>query len=224
MTKHLLRDLDRLKRDILEIGSLVENAIHDATGALLERRAAAARAVIDGDDEIDRREVALEEECLKTLALHQPVAADLRFIVTMLKVNNDLERMGDLAANIAGRALYLSDHPPLPGPRDVPEMVRRVRAMVSTSLTALVERDTSRAREVLAADDAVDSLHRQMFDELRVTMEADPSHIERATHLLSATRNLERIADQATNIAEDVLFLVDGEIIRHRPPGGNRPR
>ena len=216
MTKHLVRDLEVLKKEILGIGALVEDAIHMATSALLDRRPEFAEAVIHGDVEIDTREVAIEEECLKILALHQPVAFDLRFIITVLKVNNDLERMGDLAVNIAERAGYLSQHPPLDRPRGFNRMVEQVRAMVDKSLNALVEQDTDLAHEVLRADDEVDATHREMFSHMQAAMTADPANIVRATHLLSASRNLERIADQATNIAEDVLFMVDGEIIRHR--------
>lgn len=216
MAMHLLRDLEKLKKELLGVGALVENAIHLATTALLDRRPELAHQVIDGDREIDLREVAIEEDCLKILALHQPVAFDLRYIITVLKVNNDLERMGDLAVNIAERAIYLGSHEPMPRPFGFDEMVEKVRQMVGMSLEALIERDVELADQVLRADDEVDEMHRQMFDKMQKLMVSDPSRIERATHLLSASRNLERIADQATNIAEDVLFMVRGDIIRHR--------
>lgn len=218
MTKHLLRDLEHLKKEILGVGGLVETAIHNATTALLERRDDLARAVIRGDEHIDKREVAIEEECLKVLALHQPVAADLRFIIAVLKVNNDLERMGDLAANIAERALYLTSHEPLPRPAAFDQMVKGVRNMVRTALDSLVEQDPVRAARVLEADDDVDDAHRQMFTEMLQKMRSDPANIDRATQVLSVSRNLERIADQSTNIAEDVLFMVKGEISRHKGP------
>jgi phosphate transport system protein len=218
MTKHLLRDLEQLKKALLSVGAVVEGAIHAATTALLDRRTSLAEEVIKGDAEIDRREVAIEEDCLKILALHQPVALDLRFLITVLKVNNDLERMGDLAVNIAERALFLARHPPLPRPEGFDRMVDCARRMVDDCLRALVEQDTAVARRVLAADDEVDAIHRRMFDAMRDLMLRDPKNIERGINILSASRNLERIADQATNIAEDVLFLVEGEIIRHRPP------
>lgn len=215
MTKHLLRDLDDLKRNLLQVGGLVEEAIHKATTALLERRVDLAHAVIDGDRDVDEREVAIEEECLKVLALHQPVAGDLRFIVSCLKVNNDLERMGDLAANIAKRSLMLAAEPPSPMPIGFRAMVEKVELMVRTSLEALVAVDVEKARAVLTSDDEVDEIHRQTFAEMRELMIAKPDHILRATAVISVSGSLERIADQATNIAEDVIFMVDGEIVRH---------
>jgi len=216
MTKHLLRDLEHLKKQILLVGSMVEGAILKATTALLERRPELAADVLEGDDAIDTREVMVEEECLKILALHQPVAIDLRYIITALKVNNDLERMGDLARNIAGRAADLLRQPPIRLPAEFPAMVDTVRRMVRDSLDALVNSDVELARRVLAADDVVDQVHRQMFRDMQAAARKDPDCIEAAINVLSASRNLERIADQCTNIAEDVIFLVEGEIVRHR--------
>lgn len=216
MTQHLLRDLEHLKKEILGVGAMVEDAIDRATSALLDRRVELAHDVIRGDQQIDRREVAIEEDCLKILALHQPVAFDLRYIIAVLKVNNDLERMGDLAVNIAERAIYLGSRDPLPRPSGFDVLVDKVREMVKTSLNSLVEQDTSLAEEVLVADDEVDAIHKKMFDDLQEVMLSDPGHLKRAMHVLSASRNLERIADQATNIAEDILFLVNGDIIRHQ--------
>jgi phosphate transport system protein len=216
MTKHLLRDLEHLKKQILLVGSMVEGAILKATTALLERRPELAAEVLHGDDAIDAREVMVEEECLKILALHQPVAVDLRYIVTILKVNNDLERMGDLAGNIAGRASDLFKHDPIRFPPEFATMVSTVRAMVHDVLDALIRSDVTLARRVLAADDVVDQIHRQMFRDMQLMAQKAPATIEAAINVLSASRNLERIADQCTNIAEDVIFLVEGEIIRHR--------
>jgi phosphate transport system protein len=216
MTKHLLRDLENLKKQVLLLGSLVEGAILKATTALLERRPELAIEVLHGDDAIDAREVAIEEECLKILALHQPVAADLRYIVTVLKVNNDLERMGDLAGNVAGRAADLLKLDPIRFPPEFTSMVETVRRMVHDSLDALIGSNVALARKVLAADDIVDQVHRQMFREVQDTARNNPAQIEAAISLLSTSRNLERIADQCTNIAEDVVFLVEGEIVRHR--------
>ena len=220
MTRHLLRDLENLKKEILGVGALVENAIHRATSALLDRRPELAKDVLRGDEEIDQREVAIEEDCLKILALHQPVAADLRYIIAVLKVNNDLERMGDLAVNIAERAAYLGQHPPLAYPSGFDRLVEMVRKMVANSLTALVEQDTDTARQVLQDDDVVDEIHRDMFERIQSLMLENSDNVERAMHFLSASRNLERIADQATNVAEDVIFMVEGDIIRHMAPEG----
>ncbi|MFQ5766388.1 MAG: phosphate signaling complex protein PhoU [Acidobacteriota bacterium] len=215
MSKHLHRDLDRLKRDILTMGAMVEEAINKSIRALTSREVGLAEEVLEGDGEIDRKEVDIEEDCLKILALHQPVAVDLRFIVTVMKVNNDLERMGDLATNIAERAVYLASHPPMAVPLDFGLMAERVRSMVRDSLDALVRQDQELARKVLQADDEVDAINRSMFTLLQRAIKEDVSTVKRAIHTLSASRYLERIADHATNIAEDVVFMVDGEIIRH---------
>lgn len=216
MAKHLRRDLSHVEREILRVGALVEDAIRKATIALVDRRVDLAEEVIRSDHLVDEKEVEVEEECLKILALHQPVAIDLRFVVAILKVNNDLERMGDLAVNVAERALYLANHDPLGVPLDFARMVSLVRGMVSDSLDTLVRQDPRRAREVCSRDDEVDELNKQMFVRLEQLMVEDPSTIKRAVHTLSASRHLERIADLATNVAEDVVFMVDGEVIRHR--------
>lgn len=213
---HLRRDLERLQREILQLGSRVEDAIRRATLALVDRRVDLADEVIAGDAEIDATEVEVEEDCLKILALHQPVAGDLRFLVAVLKVNNDLERMGDLAVNVAERARYLASHDPLQVPLDFARMVEMVREMVSSSLDALVRQDPLAARKVCEMDDEVDRLNREMFHLLQQVMQDDSGAVKRAVHALSASRHLERVADLATNIAEDVVFMVEGEVIRHR--------
>ena len=214
--KHLQRDLERLKKDILTMGSMVEEATNKAITALLDRRPELAYEVRNGDGLIDEKELEIEEDALKTLALHQPVASDLRFVITVLKVNNDLERMGDLALNIAERAAYLCKHDPVPLPDGFGRMGEMVRRMVKQSLDSLVALDTDLARTVLEEDDIVDDCHRDVFGQLQEMMYADRETIERAIHTISASRNLERIADLATNIAEDVVFLVEGDVIRHQ--------
>ena len=216
MAQHLQRDVETLKKALMDISVMVEDAINKAILALVDRRTELARDVMHVDNEIDQKEVMIEEECLKILALHQPVAADLRFIIVVLKVSNDLERMGDLAVNITERAAYLSTHPPLQVELDFPLMAEKVRMMVRESLTSLINRDTELAREVLAKDDDIDYLNRDMFVSLQDLMRSDTNTVERAVHSLSASRHLERIADLATNIAEDVVFMVEGELIRHR--------
>jgi len=220
MSKHLQRDLERLKKQLLEEESLVEEAVNKAIAALTERRPALCDEVIAADDVIDQREVAIEEECLKILALHQPVAADLRFVITAMKVNNDLERMGDQAVNIAERAAYLAEHEPLGIPLDFNRMADAVRQMVRSSLDAHVNQDTALAHTVGRMDDEVDEVHREMFRVLQDRMRDDVGVIERAVAYLSASRDLERIGDLATNIAEDVVFMVEGEVIRHRGAPG----
>jgi phosphate transport system protein len=215
MSKHLQHDLDQLKRDILTMGSMVEEATNKAMAALIQRRPELADEVIAGDDLIDHKELEVEDKCLKILALHQPVAGDLRFIVGCIKVNNDLERMGDLAHNIAERAAFLSRNEPLEVTIDFTRMVERVRSMVSDSLDALVNSDTALAREVCRRDDEVDHYNKQMFRRLENMMKERPETIERASQTMSVSRHLERIGDHATNIAEDIVYMVEGEIIRH---------
>ena len=216
--KHLLRDLDNLKREMLGVGGMVEEALAKSARALTHRDAALAREVIEGDSRIDSKEVQIEEECLKILALHHPVATDLRLIITVLKVNNDLERMGDLAVNIAERATYLAQDSTglVPIPNEMDTMVVEVRAMVRDSLDAVVEANKTLAQEVRQRDDIVDDLNRTMFVDLRELMHNQHEAVDSATDILSASRNLERIADLATNIAEDVIFMVEGEVVRHR--------
>ncbi len=216
MSKHLFRDLDNLKKQVLAVGGVVENAVNKAVTALTERRIALAGEIMRGDDKIDGMEVELEENCLKVLALHQPVATDLRFLIVVMKVNNDLERMGDLAVNIAERASYLASHEPIGVALDFSQMGNKVYKMVHDSLDALVNFDARLARQVWCSDDEVDVMNRKMFIQLQNLMKDDPRTIKRAIHALSASRHLERIADLATNIAEDIIFMVEGEVIRHR--------
>ncbi len=216
MSLHFQRDLEKLKKEILFIGGLVEEAIHDSIRALKNRDAVLAQAVIDKEHIIDEKEVQIEEECLKILALHQPVAFDLRLVVVILKVNNDLERMGDFASNIAQRGLFLSEHDPLPDLMEfIDELPNLVQTMVRDTLDALVKMNTEIAQTVILADDEVDHINRQMHQKVYETIKKDSSTTERAINLLSTSRYLERIADLSTNIAEDVIFMVDGNVIRH---------
>ena len=216
MTKHLQRDIENLKRELLTIAVMVESALNKALLALVDRRKELAREVILEDNAINGKEVQIEEECLKVLALHQPVAGDLRFVIAVLKVNNDLERMGDLACNIAERAAYLLSCNQLTVTQDFPRMADNVRAMVRMSLDSLTNLDAELALKVLEMDDKIDAALKKMFDVLQTLMLNDPNTIIRAIHLLSASRNLERIADLTTNIAEDVIYIVNGELVRHR--------
>jgi phosphate transport system protein len=217
MSKHLERDLDDLHRDILGLAGAVEEAICKAIRALQERDAALARQVIAGDDAIDEQDNRIEEECLKMLALHQPVAVDLRRITAVLKINTDLERMADLAVDIAERALRLTELPPIPIPERLQRMTDLTTSMVRQSLEAFINLDTHQARTVCRNDDEVDQYNAKIIQELIRSMRSSPDMIEPALSLFSATRHLERIADHATNIAEDVIYLVEGEIVRHHP-------
>tara|TARA_B100000497_G_scaffold49191_1_gene56729 strand:- start:551 stop:1210 length:660 start_codon:yes stop_codon:yes gene_type:complete len=217
MSLHLQRDLDELKRDILHLGSLVETALGNASFVLRDRRVELAQAVYADESAINEKEVQIEENCLKILALHQPVAIDLRFIVVVLKVNNDLERIGDLAENLTARAVYLAEREPMPEPMaTINAMFVTIRSMLKDSLDSLVKLDVDLARKVIEQDDGVDQINRQMYDDFRQMMARDASMIEQATSWLSCSRYLERIADLATNISEDVVFMVEGEVVRHQ--------
>ncbi len=217
MSKHMERDLEGLQRSILRMAGSVEAAIYQATKALQDRDPTLARQVIDGDGEIDRLENEVQDECLKILALHQPVAVDLRRVSSVLLISTDLERMGDLAVGIAERALSLA-HPPHPTvPTRLPQMTMRVTEMVRRSLDAFVNLDPTAARAVIRLDDAVDEDNEAIIAGLIAEMRAAPDRVESGMSLFSAVRHLERIADHATNIAEDVIYLADGEVVRHHP-------
>lgn len=215
MRAHLERDLELLKKDILTMGSMVESAINKSIDALINRDADLAGEVIAGDNEIDLKELEVEEDCLKILALHQPVAGDLRYIVSILKVNNDLERMGDLAGHIANRASVLAKQEPIGMPGKLEKLVTMVQGMVRDSLNALVRQDADLALKIIETDDDIDELHMEIYHELRDRMRQEKGIIDRAFYTISVCRHLERIADYATNISEDVYFTVTGEIIRH---------
>jgi phosphate transport system protein len=216
MSVHLNRDLERLHQHVMSVGGLVETATGKAVRSLVERRPSLAEEVLAGDRLIDQREVEVEEECLKMLALHHPVAGDLRFLVAVLKLNNDLERMGDLAGNLAERAIYVATHDPLPVALDFEAMGNAVLEMQRKSLDAVIQRNPDLAREVMQLDDHVDQMNRNMYDALHPVLQEMPDAAVRAVHLLSCSRYLERIADHAENIAEDVIFMVDGNVIRHQ--------
>jgi len=216
MPKHLQREIENLKKMVLSLGARVESSVRDAIRSLVERDGELARRVIEEDFEIDHAEVLVEEECLKILALHQPVAIDLRFIVAVLKINNDLERVGDLAVNIAERSVFLSNQPPVDIDFDFAGMANQARRMLKRSLDALVNLSVDDAHQVCADDDDIDAMNRQMYLRVREAIRDNPDRIESLIHLLSASRHLERIADHATNIAEDVIYMIEGEIVRHK--------
>ncbi len=212
---HFLRELDRLTTDLLELAAMAEASVRDALRALDERRPDLARRVIDGDAAIDREEVRIEEECIRILVLAMPAAGDLRRVIAVLKIDNDLERIADLAVNIAEAALAGGlDDVPLPG--TIRAMAERALQMVRDGINAFVGSDGALARTVLARDDEVDRLEGTIRDEAKALIRADPGRADAAFHLLSVARQLERIADHATNIAEDVVYLREGAIIRHR--------
>jgi len=216
MSLHLQRDVEKLKKEILKLGTMVETAINNSILALNNREMAYVDEVLKNEEFINEMEVKIEEDCLKILALHQPVAGDLRFIVVALKVNNDLERMGDFAKNIAKRAKELMQVEPLATlPAFVNELPDLVRTMVRNSLDALVKLDVELAQEVIDMDDKVDEINRAMYEEVTRVARENPDRTKVAISLLSTSRYMERIGDLSTNIAEDVIFMVDGRVVRH---------
>jgi phosphate transport system protein len=215
MPKHLQRQIDQLKQKILFVGSMVESAIANAVTALVERDENLAGKVLQEDAEIDRMEVDVEEDCLKILALYQPVAVDLRFVVAVLKINNDLERMGDLAKNIAKRVLYLARVDRVDVPVDFRAMAVRAQDMVKRSLDALVTADSSLAHQVRQDDDELDGMRRMIHEKIRAAVRQRPEQTETLLKLYSVAKHLERLGDMATNVAEDVIYMVEGDIVRH---------
>ncbi len=222
MAKHLQRDLDNLQQDILALAGLVEGSIHKAIRALRERDVKAAREVIAVDPQIDNEENHIEDECLKILALHQPVAVDLRRIASAMMINIDLERMGDLAEEIAERAVHLAGLPRLPiDDANLQKMTDLTTMMVRQSLDSFVNLNTEQAQVVMRMDDEVDRLNVDIIKAVVSIMKRSPDMIDAGLSMFSAVRHLERIADHATNIAEDVIYLVEGEIVRHRATNNN---
>ena len=197
------------------MAALVEEAISGSVQSLVKRDTSLAQKTLDGEDRINRMENEIEDMCLKLLALRQPMAVDLRFITSAMKITTDLERMGDQAVNIAERAVSLNQEPQLKPYIDIPRMAEIVQSMVRDVLDSFVKRDSKLARSVCARDDLVDGLNQQVFRELLTFMISEPTTIQRAVHLMIVCRCLERIADHATNIAEDVIFVVDARVIKH---------
>ena len=213
--RHFVEDLELLKTKLLEMGALVESAIQRSISAVTQKDRSAAEQVFMSEARINAIEIEIDDFAISLLALQQPMAADLRLIVAALKINTDLERMRDLSVNIAQRALSLMEGPVIKPMIDIPHIAGLVQSMVRKALDAFVHRDADLARSVLSSDDAVDNMRTACYHELVSFMEQDPQHIQQALALLSITRNLERIADHSTNIAEDVLFLVKGIDVRH---------
>ena len=215
MDRHIDIELGRLKEELVHMAGLAEAAIGLAVKALVSRDAEMARQVITSDDAINTLEIELDERCLGAMARYQPEATDLRLLAMVLKINSDLERMGDQAVNIAERTLELLKEPLLKPLLDLPRMAELVQRMVKASLDAFVQQDAAQARAVCRQDDEVDRYDDQLFRELLTYMMADPRAITRAVHLILVSRHLERIADHATNVAEDVIYLVEGKTIKH---------
>ena len=213
---HLIRhELDKLEKQLLTLTAVVEESVQQAIKALAGQDRDLARKIINNDEKINRLEVDLEEECLKVLALHQPVANDLRMIVAVLKINNDLERIADQAVNICERALAVSESPHLVCPLELDVMGQKVIDMLEKSLDSLVNTDPQLARTVLELDEEVDTIHSQNYQAFKDYVRGNPESVDSVLNYLTVSRHLERVADLATNIAEDVIYLNEGQIVRH---------
>jgi len=216
MKRHLQVELENMKKRILLIAGMAEESVQKAVKALRSRDVNLAEEIIAGDQAINEMEVEIEEECLKILALHQPVAVDLRFIVAVIKINNDLERVGDMAVNIAERVLVVAKARPVSLPFDFDGMALKVENMLKMSLDSLVNSDVDMAYKVGLMDDEVDTMNQRCYDMVKQAVKKEPERIKCFINLLLACRHLERIADHATNIAEEVIYMVEGEIHRHK--------
>ena len=216
MDTQFQKELEALKESLLKMATLVQETLNLSVQSLVQQDSQLAQKTFSNEDRINAMEISIEEVCLKLLALRQPVAADLRFITAAMKIVTDLERMGDQAVNIAERAISLNQEPPLKPYIDIPRITEITQTMVKDVLDAFVNRDSKLARSVCERDDLVDGLNDQVFRELLTYMMTDPRTITRAVHLMIVSRCLERIADHATNIAEDVIFMVDALVIKHR--------
>jgi phosphate transport system protein len=216
MSIHLQHDMDTLHRDLLRMCSMVEDIVRQAVSGLTTPSLELAQSLQDRDDEIDAYDVQIENECLKVLALHQPVAHDLRRIASVLKIIGELERVADLGVHIAERACALTTRPDVQLPVKLTAMAEQAVDMLHRAIDAYVEQDAEVARSVCVQDDQVDDLNREIIRELTDLMQASPDQIEPLMHVFSASRHVERVADHATNIAEDVVYMIEGAIIRHR--------
>lgn len=216
MERHFDQQLGALRKNLIQMASLVETAIANAVKSLIERDSKLAQRVIKSDEDIDSLELEIDKQCVDLLALRQPLAIDLRFITSSIKITNNLERMGDLAVNIAERVIPLSQEPQLKPLIDIPRMATITQTMVKDSIDAFVNRDTELARSVYERDSTVDALNDQIFRELLTYMMQDPGNITRAVHLVLISRHLERIADHSTNIAEEIVYIVKAKVVKHR--------
>jgi len=215
MERHFDQDLQQLKERILYMGSLAETMIHIVIKALIERQGDLGKDVFRHEKEVNQLQIEIDDRCIKMIALHQPTASDLRFITAAMKINSDLERIADQAVNIAQTTEYLLQEPQLKPLIDVPRMAEIAKKMLKDALDSFVNRDENLARSVLVRDDEVDDLKDQVFRELLTYMISDPATIKRGLDLILISRNIERIADHATNIAEDVIYVILGKDIRH---------
>jgi phosphate transport system protein len=218
---HYEMELQGVKKNLLYVGALVEKAIQDVVTSLLDKKSDLARKVIAEDAEIDKLDTQIEDQCIRLLALRQPIAKDLRFITTAIKINGHLERIGDMAVNIAEKVLELNELPQLKPYIDLPRMADIAREMIRGSLDALVNEDTGLANRIRRMDEVIDKLNEQIFRELLTFMMEDTRTVHRALLIMQISKNLERISDHAKGISDMVVYMVTGENVRHRWPGDN---
>lgn len=223
MSAHLHNEIEKLKKKLLYLATMAEQSVQKSIHALTNLDASLAKDVIMMDHQIDLKEVEIEEDCLKILALHNPVANDLRFVVSSLKINNELERIGDLAVNIAERTLFLCNFKAIEPPFDFNVMSEATLVMLKQSLDSLIHLDTKLAHSVCAKDDDVDTMNRECYDNVYARLKTEPEDSEGLINYVSISRHLERVADYATNIAEYVIYMIEGRIIRHNPDYDYRP-
>ncbi|OPX20158.1 MAG: phosphate transport system regulatory protein PhoU [Desulfobacca sp. 4484_104] len=216
MARPLQQEIDKLKNRVLYFSALVEENVRNTIRALVRRDTKLASKVIDADEDIDQMEVEVEEHCLKIIALHQPVATDLRFIIAVFNINNDLERIGDLAVNIAERAFALASCSEIDIPFDFSGMAEKALTMLKNSLDALINLDADLARKVCLADEEVDNLNQEIYSQVEESIRQSPERLDCLIQFPTISAELERIADHATNIAEEVIYLTEGKIVRHQ--------
>lgn len=216
MPVHLQRAINEIMKHLISLSALVENNVKQALESLMENNPQMARRVIKEDEIIDKKEIEIEEECLKVLALHQPVAIDLRYLVTILKINNDMERIGDLASNIACNAIKILSKPRLKKSFELTELYVQVQSMLKSALDAVVNLDNHAAWEIMKADDIVDRMHAKLSAQVLEEIKKNPEKAGILIQYIHVIRHLERIGDHATNIAEDIIYLIEGEIVRHK--------
>ncbi len=224
MRVHMQREIEKLKQQILALSAEVESDVRTAVRAVENRDPALAETVLDREALTNAMEVDVEEECLKILALYQPVAADLRYIVAVLKINHDLERIGDISVHIAERGLFLCQQPRIEMPFRLGQMADKSQGMLKKVLDAFVNLSETAAREVCAADNEVDEINREIFQQVKQAVIDNPPMFERLLQIMHISRHLERIADHATNIAEDLIYLIEGRIVRHTPEVSDKGR
>ncbi|MBI2519859.1 MAG: phosphate signaling complex protein PhoU [Bdellovibrio sp.] len=217
MSRHMELELEKIRQDVTALVSHVENIVVTAVKSLVERDQEMALKIVNADTYVNQKEVDIEESCLKVLALHQPVAMDLRYLIGVIKLNNDIERIADLAVNIAERALYLIRADGIAMPFDIPIMSKETCAMLRNTIKALFERDKDLARAVIKRDQVIDDLNRDMYEIIFSAIKKNPEKCDIYINYLSAGRHLERIADYCTNIAEDLIYMEEGIIVRHHP-------